>query len=578
MNIVEIAAGSDDFNILVNALTTANLVTTIQNSSDITVFAPTDAAFTQLAVDLGYVADEGGQTDETAVFNFIAAALAGLDPNNDPIPLLTQILQYHVSGSVLDSNAVAAAATIPTLLMGADITPNVPLLEDLEPDIINPALVDVDIAADNGIIHSIDRVLLPIDIPGNDAPTIAGIVAASGAGPDENNADFDLLLAALQTANLVDVLDTAGLDATVFAPNDAAFIALAQNFGFAGSDESGALTAIVDTLTSLGGGDPTTLLTAILTYHVSPGAKQLAQVAALDTVQTLQGGTFQVSGTTLIDNEPDLPDPGLAATDLQASNGIVHVIDQVLIPLDVPASNGANDVKILVADLTAGGRLTGALDNDLLFGGLGLDDFRGRAGEDTFILTNDGVRDIIRDFEIGADKIDVSAFADEIGDLTISNLVRGNGTTSWISVADAARDAEFIVRFGDGTTLDAAALTAEAFVFSDTPVPDPAATVLQDSEGLTDLRGTAAPDVFTMIDDGTRDLVRGFESGVDKIDVSAFASSFDELDISNLVRRDGTTSWVNVADSVGDAEFIMRFDSATALDAANLTADDFIFV
>ena len=65
MNIIDIAAGSDDFNILVTALTTANLTDTVRNADDITVFAPTDAAFTALAVDLGF---EGDSSDEGAVF------------------------------------------------------------------------------------------------------------------------------------------------------------------------------------------------------------------------------------------------------------------------------------------------------------------------------------------------------------------------------------------------------------------------------------------------------------------------------------------------------------------------------
>ncbi|MEM9060739.1 MAG: fasciclin domain-containing protein [Pseudomonadota bacterium] len=574
MNIVEIAAGSDDFNILVQALTTAELVTTIQDSTDITVFAPTDAAFATLATDLGFTGDT---TDETAVFNFIAGTLASLDPDGDPIPLLSEILTYHVAGSVLDAAAVTSAASISTLSTGNAIVPDVPVLQDLEPDLINPSLIDTDITADNGILHVIDRVLLPLDIPGNDVPSITGLVAASGDGPDDDNTDFDLLLAAVQTALLADVLDTDGLDATVFAPTDAAFIALAQDLGFTGSDEAGALTAIVDTLTALGGGNPLPLLSGILLYHVSAGAKQLSQVAGLTEVETLQGGTFGVSGTFLVDNEPDLADPALIATDIQTSNGIVHAIDRVLLPVDIPASNGAGGQVILFGDPINGGRISGGADNDLLFGATALDDLRGNAGGDLFAMLDDGVRDIIRDFEIGVDQIDVSAFADSIDDLTISNLVRANGTTSWISVADQAGDAEFILRFGDGTTLDAANLTADSFVFSDTEIPAPAPNIVQGTTELDNLRGTVGADIYALLDDGVRDLVRDFDSGVDAIDVSAFATMFEDLEITNLVRRDGSVSWINVADASGDAEFILRFGDDTPLDAANLTAEDFVF-
>ncbi|MEM7210480.1 MAG: fasciclin domain-containing protein [Pseudomonadota bacterium] len=575
MNIVEIAAGSDDFNILVQALTTANLVQTIQESNDITVFAPTDAAFTTLAVDLGFTGD---QTDETAVFNFIAGALAGLDPNGDPIPLLTTILTYHVSGSVLDSTAVTNAAFVPTLAgAGFDITPNVPVLVDLEPDIINPSLVldAIDIAADNGIIHTIDRVLLPIDIPGNDVPSITGLVAASGDGPDQDNTDFDLLLAAVQTAGLADTLDTPGLDATVFAPNDAAFIALANDLGFTGTDEAGALTAIVDALTAFGSGNPKTLLTAILTYHVSPGAAQLSQVAGLTEVATLQGGSIGIDGTTLVDAEPDIADPTLIATDIQTSNGIVHVIDRVLIPANIPGTNGLNDVRIELGD-AAGGRLRGADDNDLLVGGTARDDMRGLAGSDAFVMADDNIVDLIRDFEVGVDQIDVSAFAASIDDLGITNAVRRDGSTSWVRVEDGTGNTEFLLRFGDDTALASANLTADAFVFADAPIP------VQFNEitgtiGRDNLRATGEADIFVLQDDDTIDLVRGFEKGTDQLDVSAFAASFDELTVTNRANTSGVTRWIEIRDDTGEAEVFFRFNADTALDAANLTADDFIF-
>ena len=308
MNIVELVTGSSDFDILEDALVAANLVTTVQNATDITVLAPDDAAFTALAVDLGFTGDT---TDEDAVFGHIANTLASLDAGGDPIPLLTDILSYHVGIGALDSTAVAATQTIDTLLGTASITVDLPLFRDLEPDLADPALKMPDLVADNGIVHVIDRVLLPLDVPGNDAPTITGLVAASGAETDDDNTDFDILLAAVQTASLDGLLATPGLDVTVFAPTDAAFILLAQDLGFAGTDEAGALDAIVTTLTNLGGGDPLPLLGGILAYHVSPGAKQLAEVALLPEVETLQGGTFGVSGATLIDNEPDIEDPGI---------------------------------------------------------------------------------------------------------------------------------------------------------------------------------------------------------------------------------------------------------------------------
>ena len=168
----------------------------------------------------------------------------------------------------------------------------------------------------------------------SNAPSIAELVASSD--------DFNILLKAVVAAGLDDELAVEGADLTVFAPNDAAFVRLAQDFGFDGdpNDEDAVFAAIADALAGLSpDGDPIPLLTDVLLYHVSPGAKPLAEVAALDEVPTLLAdATFSPDGTTLVDNEPDLKDPSLVATDIGASNGIVHVIDRVLIPLDIPGN------------------------------------------------------------------------------------------------------------------------------------------------------------------------------------------------------------------------------------------------
>ncbi|MEM1299484.1 MAG: fasciclin domain-containing protein, partial [Pseudomonadota bacterium] len=280
MNIVEIAAGSDDFNILVQALSTAGLVETIQNANDITVFAPTDAAFTALAVDLGF---DGDQSDEDAVFAFIAGALTALDPDGDPLPLLTQILTYHVSPGAKDSAAVTALTNIGTL-EGTEIVRDGLVLQDQEPDVADPTLETLDIPADNGIIHTIDRVLLPIDIPGN--TNIVDIALASD--------DLNILVRALSTAGLVETIQNA-TDITVFAPTDAAFAQTAVDLGFTGevTDEDAVFNFIVAALTGLAEDDnPLPLLTQILTYHVAGEVLDAAAVTAADSIPTLQGGAI----------------------------------------------------------------------------------------------------------------------------------------------------------------------------------------------------------------------------------------------------------------------------------------------
>ncbi|MEM7555450.1 MAG: fasciclin domain-containing protein, partial [Cyanobacteria bacterium P01_A01_bin.84] len=130
--------------------------------------------------------------------------------------------------------------------------------------------------------------------------SIAGIVSKSGEGFDKNSSDFDILLEALKTTSLVEALDDKNADLSVFAPTDAAFIKLAQDFGYKGTDEAEAFDAIASTLTELGNGDPLPLLRDILLYHVSPGAKDQEQLQTEGKVETLlEGASFEVKGKNL---------------------------------------------------------------------------------------------------------------------------------------------------------------------------------------------------------------------------------------------------------------------------------------
>lgn len=441
MNIVEIAAGSDDFNLLVRALSTADLVTTVQEATDITVFAPTDAAFVKLAQDLGFAGDPA---DEDAVFDAIVAALTGLASDGDPVPLLTDILLYHVAAGARTEPTITGSTGIATLLDGAEIAPMGSALGDGEPDLADPTIVIADIMADNGIIQAIDAVLLPIDIPGN--TSITDIVAQSGNGFDDNASDFDMLLAAVQAAGLAETLDAAGADLTVFAPNDGAFIATAQALGYPLTDEAGAFNFLVNALTLLSRGtDPIPLLTAVLTYHVSAGAKDAEAVLASTTIATLQGTDLTVNGTTLKDADPELPDPNLIATDIMASNGIVHVLDGVLFPVDLLPSDGSNAVDFLIAtqgpvavDLgTDNDYLLTTGQNDLVIGGPGNDVLVDLGGIDTARFAND------------FDNYSISIGED--GVTTITDRVE---LASESTGTDALNGYE-LLEFGDGTSFAA---------------------------------------------------------------------------------------------------------------------------
>ncbi|MEM7507991.1 MAG: fasciclin domain-containing protein [Pseudomonadota bacterium] len=164
-NIVDIAQTNGNFTLLVQALAAANLVETVAGLDDVTVFAPTDEAFAQLAADLGF---DGDAADLDAVFSFLVEALTELG-GGDPIPLLTNILLYHVSPEAKSAAAIDSIGTIETLLDGATFDAAGGVLDDNEPDVENPEIVSPDLIAGNGTIQVIDRVLIPVDIPGNTA-------------------------------------------------------------------------------------------------------------------------------------------------------------------------------------------------------------------------------------------------------------------------------------------------------------------------------------------------------------------------------------------------------------------------
>ncbi len=170
--------------------------------------------------------------------------------------------------------------------------------------------------------------------------TITDIVASSGSGFDTTGADFDVLLAAVTAAGLGGTLDTAGLDVTVWAPKDRAFIRTAQDLGFTGSntDEAGAWTFLVEALTDIGGGDPIPTLTTILLYHVTPDTRLASEVLATAGFPTLADIGIRHSRGSIIlrDKDPDFRNPRLLGPlDVQASNGVIHVINRVLLPVNL---------------------------------------------------------------------------------------------------------------------------------------------------------------------------------------------------------------------------------------------------
>ena len=289
------AAGTTIHDSLVAALTQADLVTTLQGNGPFTVFAPTDQAFADAGIDLTtFDTDEENAT-------------------------LVDILTYHVvSGKVMSTDLTdgmeATALNQDTLTFSVSTT---------EVKVNDAVVTTADVESSNGVIHVIDKVLMPpadlVDIPATAQST--GVHTA--------------LVAALAQANLVATLQGTG-PFTVFAPTD-------QAFADAGID-----------LTTFDTDEENATLVDILTYHVVSGTVLSSDLtdgmeAAALNQDTL---TFSVSAA-----EVKVNDAVVTTADVATSNGVIHVIDKVLMPpadlVDIPATAQTTGIHTaLLAALT----------------------------------------------------------------------------------------------------------------------------------------------------------------------------------------------------------------------------------
>ena len=149
----------NDFDILLNAVKASGLAFAQNNRDEnITLIAPTDRAFIRLANDFGYT---GG--DEKGAFEVIVAALTELG-SDGPIPTLTNVLLYHVTPESKTLKEITDAETVDTLLADASLSSFGVFLIDGAPQLREPALLagSSNIGATKGIVHTINRVLIPL--------------------------------------------------------------------------------------------------------------------------------------------------------------------------------------------------------------------------------------------------------------------------------------------------------------------------------------------------------------------------------------------------------------------------------
>jgi uncharacterized surface protein with fasciclin (FAS1) repeats len=302
-SIAEIASKTPALSSLVAALGFASnngdLVTLLSNTGTFTVFAPTNQAFDALAVEL---LGAGKKAADLLV-----------PANKD---LVRAVLQYHVLGSVVKKSAIPFGKPVDPVLAGNDIfkidkvkAKDQKYDDDSDDKMLiitdgrnrKSEIIATNIKANNGIVHVIDKVILPAD---------KDIVQTAIASAPE----FSILVEAVVAAGLADALKAPG-PLTVFAPTNAAFADLLAELHIS----KAALLA------------DKALLTKVLTYHVVPGLVLKAEVPVGKHITTLEGDTFTVDAKFKITDQAGRTS-SIVVTDVLAKNGVIHVIDKVILP------------------------------------------------------------------------------------------------------------------------------------------------------------------------------------------------------------------------------------------------------
>jgi len=272
-NLVELVVEGQQFSTLEALVKSAGLVDVLQNG-EFTVLAPTDEAFAKLPAK---------------VVEYLLADKEAL----------RNVLLYHVVAGTAKAADVLASESLKAANEGTLAIS----LRDGKPFVNDSAIIATDILASNGVVHVIDTVLVPPGFTVPDAPVLPNLVDLVVGGEQ-----FSTLETLLVKAELVDAVKNG--EFTVFAPTDAAFAKLPA--------------AVVDYLLN-----NKEALQQVLLYHVVSGTKKAEEVLQSSSLTSAAGAALQIS---LRDGKPFINDSQIVATDVLASNGVVHVIDTVLVP------------------------------------------------------------------------------------------------------------------------------------------------------------------------------------------------------------------------------------------------------
>ncbi|MDC1485937.1 fasciclin domain-containing protein [Flavobacteriales bacterium] len=382
--VVDIIVNSEDHTLLEAAVGAAGLVDALNGDGPFTVFAPTDAAIVAL----------------TEVLEITAEELLAL-------PNLGDILQYHVVAASAFSTDLTDGQMIGTL-QGSDVTVTI----NMDGVFINEAMVTVaDIAADNGVVHVIDAVLLP---PAPVSNTVVDVIV--------NSEDHTVLEAAVLAADLAGALSAEG-PFTVFAPTDAAFTALME-----------ALEVSAEELLAFEG------LTDVLLYHVVGAQALAADLSDGQEITTLldQDVTITINGMGVFVNQAMV-----TVADIVADNGVVHVIDAVLLPeLD-------ENLPETVVDIIVASEVHTLLEAAVVAAGL-VDALSGEGPFTVFAPTDDAIVALTEALSITAEEllalpnlgeilqyhvVAADAFAEDLSDGQLLTTLLGQDVT--VSISDA---------------------------------------------------------------------------------------------------------------------------------------------